>query len=456
MATIAPLSGATGRAATITIAANGATAAEKAQADYVCDLTDDYVELAAAIAALPASGGKIVMLGPVFDMGDTPVDIEGSANGTDFRSVWIECPGIIQTASAISIFRLGNTKESHYFKGRFGNIIYTGTERAVGSKAFELIRSTYADIEFKRLELFEYGIHLNVTSGVDANGNNGGGHNRFAGFVRYCKYNYYLQGDGAPNANNAEMSLLEGPWSVQITSVTNPSVDNIHIGANARNTKIYIDEIDTFQAGAHAIVDESGYNEIRTTYIEDQGGVADAQRLGIDAIEGAGKSTDTVHITNYQENYAPNLNLSNGPITFDDGTQQTRAYYTSTASDNLKNSNDTEKSTAALTYTKIKEIVLTDALPGVRLKFDLKTAGGGATATARAYKNGVAIGTEQTDVTGGYVTKSEDFTAWVVGDLIQIYAYTSDVAQAAYVCNMRLYYDVAADTSALGATAQDP
>jgi hypothetical protein len=45
-----------------------------------------------------------------------------------------------------------------------------------------------------------------------------------------------------------------------------------------------------------------------------------------------------------------------------------------------------------------------------RFLFDLKTAGGGATAYGKIYRNGVALGTQQTDVTGGYVTKSEDIT----------------------------------------------
>jgi len=132
------------------------------------------------------------------------------------------------------------------------------------------------------------------------------------------------------------------------------------------------------------------------------------------------------------------------------------AGFTTTASANLKNSNDTEKSTVATGYTKIKEIKVKATVPGFRITFELKTAGGGATATGRVYKNAGAIGTEQTDVTGGYVTKSEDLTGLVPGDLLQIYAKTSDAGQAAYVQNMRLLYDIALDTTALLVTNQDP
>lgn len=49
----------TGRTATYVVAASNATATEIAQADYVCDGTADQVQINAAIAALPASGGRV-------------------------------------------------------------------------------------------------------------------------------------------------------------------------------------------------------------------------------------------------------------------------------------------------------------------------------------------------------------------------------------------------------------
>ncbi len=105
--------------------------------------------------------------------------------------------------------------------------------------------------------------------------------------------------------------------------------------------------------------------------------------------------------------------------------------------DTLRNSNDTEKSTAAAAYTKIKEILLNENLGACRIKFDLK--GMGATGYAKIYKNGVAIGTERTDVAESYTTFSEDFATFLSGDLIQIYAYHSG-ALTTYVKNMRFYY----------------
>jgi len=59
------------RTATIVVAASDASAKSKAQADYVCDGTDDQVEIQAAIDALPASGGKVVLSEGTYNISDT-------------------------------------------------------------------------------------------------------------------------------------------------------------------------------------------------------------------------------------------------------------------------------------------------------------------------------------------------------------------------------------------------
>lgn len=293
---------------------------------WICDGTNDYVEVAAAVAALPASGGKIVMVGPVFTWGGTTVDINGSADGQAYKSIEIHCPGQINVGSAISMLRFGNTLQCDWFKGRFGNVKYTGTARATGAKAFEVIRGVFFDVEYKLIELFEYGVHVNVKSGVDANGRGAGAHNRFYGMIRNCKYDVYIDGDGVEAANNAEMNVIDGPWLLQTDESGDATlITCLHIEANAPNTKVLVEEIDTFNAGSHAIVDNSGYNEIRTTSLKDMGGVGDAERLGIDAVEGTGKSTDTIHVTLQQNNYVPKLNLTVGPITFPDGSTMNAA-----------------------------------------------------------------------------------------------------------------------------------
>lgn len=57
-----------GRGATLTVAANNATALEKAQADYVCDGVADNVQIQAALDALPAAGGQVILSEGVFNI----------------------------------------------------------------------------------------------------------------------------------------------------------------------------------------------------------------------------------------------------------------------------------------------------------------------------------------------------------------------------------------------------
>jgi len=123
---------------------------------------------------------------------------------------------------------------------------------------------------------------------------------------------------------------------------------------------------------------------------------------------------------------------------------------TTIASDALRHSNDDLKATTSGTYTKVKEVVLNQDLPACRLKYDSQRTG--SVGKARLYKNGVAIGTEQT-LTLGFDTLSEDFSDWLSGDLIQIYAYVGLPTEEAQVKNMRVYYDLA---PIVDITNQDP
>jgi len=54
------------RAATLIVAANNSL--DKTRADYVCDGIDDYVEINQALAALPAVGGRVLLLEGTFDL----------------------------------------------------------------------------------------------------------------------------------------------------------------------------------------------------------------------------------------------------------------------------------------------------------------------------------------------------------------------------------------------------
>ena len=74
--------------ATYVVAANDSSEANKARADYVCDGTDDQVEIQAAIDALPASGGKVALSEGTFFVRDevhitkNSVTLEGQGHST--------------------------------------------------------------------------------------------------------------------------------------------------------------------------------------------------------------------------------------------------------------------------------------------------------------------------------------------------------------------------------------
>ena len=105
--------------------------------------------------------------------------------------------------------------------------------------------------------------------------------------------------------------------------------------------------------------------------------------------------------------------------------------------------NDSEQSTNATIYTKLKSIRLDrlDVLPGITqisVYFELKSAAGAHTAYAQIYNNGAAVGTERSDAgSGAYTAYTENITAGE-GATIQIYAKNSNGLNVAYVKNLRI------------------
>jgi|GEM_PF-5275232 len=126
-----------------------------------------------------------------------------------------------------------------------------------------------------------------------------------------------------------------------------------------------------------------------------------------------------------------------------DGSQLTNTLMGTTASVNLKQSADTERTKvnggADPNYSLVKSIRV--HLPGVyRIKFDLRSDSTSQTVYARIYKNGVAYGTEQSTLSTTYVTFSEDLT-FAPGDTIDLYYKSPTTSVGVLVRNFRLYYD---------------
>lgn len=124
-------------------------------------------------------------------------------------------------------------------------------------------------------------------------------------------------------------------------------------------------------------------------------------------------------------------------------TREVPHHINKAASANARNSHDAEATSQSITYVKVKTITLTNGLIGQqRFLFDLKTSNVLNTANGKIYRNGVALGIEQSDVTGVYVTKSEDITqTWAPGDTVEVWVKIDNAAQIVYVQNFRIAYD---------------
>lgn len=118
------------------------------------------------------------------------------------------------------------------------------------------------------------------------------------------------------------------------------------------------------------------------------------------------------------------------------------------ASANLRHSHDAQLNEPPLAvYTKIKTITFANGISGtLRIAFDLQSSNGADFCYGKIYKNGVAVGAEQSTNNAVFQTKSQDINigALAAGGTIELWAKT-DVDDCAYR-NFRISYDNAADT----------
>lgn len=114
------------------------------------------------------------------------------------------------------------------------------------------------------------------------------------------------------------------------------------------------------------------------------------------------------------------------------------------ASDVLRHSYDAEQFNQVGAYTERKRITFTNGIKGtLRIKFDIKSWAATSTTYAKIYKNGVALGSEQTEAGGAYATKTEDIDVGVLlpTEYLTLHMYSADGVTGAYVTNLRIYYD---------------
>jgi hypothetical protein len=103
--------------------------------------------------------------------------------------------------------------------------------------------------------------------------------------------------------------------------------------------------------------------------------------------------------------------------------------------ENVNASADGEQTSTSDTYEKKKEIACPRS-GTLRISFDLKSSNL-QSVYGRIYRNGVAVGTEQSTAITSYTTYSQDISGWSHNDLIQLYVRRSGAA-VCYCRNFRV------------------
>jgi hypothetical protein len=120
------------------------------------------------------------------------------------------------------------------------------------------------------------------------------------------------------------------------------------------------------------------------------------------------------------------------------------SYCTTVASDTLRLSADTERSTNSMSFIKVKEIRV--GRTGIyRVSYELRSPSGIA-AIGRIYRNGLPYGSERT-VSGGSYSKFTEDLFFRAGDLVQLYIRSGDYLTTIFTRNFRIYYDLDAAVS---------
>lgn len=135
--------------ATLFVAANDATAAEKAIADYVCDNSSDQTEINNAVAALPATGGKIQLSSGTFTIGPGGgislnkqyTILEGCGYNTvikfqDTMNNSVAAVTLASSFTALRNVRINGNKAGNV--GKAGHLMMN-----VGSVAFPIVENVY-------------------------------------------------------------------------------------------------------------------------------------------------------------------------------------------------------------------------------------------------------------------------------------------------------------------------
>lgn len=244
--------------------------------------------------------------------------------------------------------------------------------------------------------------------------------------------------------------------SVITTTIASGQITTDKVAANAINTVNLAAGAVTAGQLSITAVDSSGViasGSIVTTMI--QSGTITTYNIKAGTIEGWNLNINTI---------SANVIMAKAVIADKVDVIGTRSIPV-TATDVLRNSNNTQKTVSAVAWTKYKEMKINDKLNGVsgesfRLKFDYNHVDANlGYMYVEVRKNGTLLGSLSFTYQNQNGTESMDITdSFVENDLLQLYGYWLDMGACTNheILNMRLYYGVDGVACVRSITNQDP
>lgn len=260
----------------------------------------------------------------------------------------------------------------------------------------------------------------------------------------------------------AALAFTDMSGTVTNAQLGTDAVTNVKVSATA---DISGSKIQSLSVGANAgVIPSTGVADAHVSATAAISG-SKLQALSVGANAGAIPSTGIVnaHIaagaaivgtkleTAYQRNAASGIAAV-------DVTREIPHHIKKAASANARNSHNAEIAGIVgdgAAYVKQKTITLTNGLIGAaRFLFDLKSDDNVSTVKGRIYRNGVALGTEQTTTSSTYSTKSEDLTqTWAAGDTAELWVVGGAASATASVRNFQIAYDDSASVAVASANS---
>ena len=206
------------------------------QCDYLCDGTYDQEEINNAIAALPASGGEIVILDGTYNItakinvNKNNVSIRGNGNATVLKRMWNSSSpeGVITLTSAegcrVQNLQIDGNKDNYSSVNNNGIYLYSSSDNTITDNTCN--NNTNNGISL-------YSSSNNTVTGNTCN-------NNYYGIYLYSSSNNTITGNTCNNNNNNDgISLYASSSNNTITGNTcNNNNYGIHLDSSSNNTII--------------------------------------------------------------------------------------------------------------------------------------------------------------------------------------------------------------------------